>query len=158
MVAPLEVVSKKSHSEMIEHMNLVLANTYSLYLNTQHAHWNVIGPHFPGLHQLFESQYSDLATAIDDTAERVRALGGMVESGFVVFNDKTSIQGMDKVFDAMEMVEKLHDGHLALVEVMHQALRVAEKHEDDGDCDYLGARIREHEKQAWMLRSILGKA
>lgn len=157
-MASLEVIANNQDSIMAEQMNLVLANTYSLYLNTQHAHWNVVGPHFVSLHQIFESQYTDLATAIDDTAERVRALGGMVESGFAVFSDKTSIQAMDKVFDAMDMVEHLHQGHLTLVSIMKQALRHAEEHQDDGDCDYLAARIREHEKHAWMLRSLRGKA
>lgn len=157
-MAALEIVDKKNHNEMIQHMNRVLANTYSLYMNTQHAHWNVVGEHFVSLHQIFEAQYDDLSTAIDDTAERVRALGGMADAGFAVYSEVTSIPGMEKVFEAMDMVEKLHQGHLTLVEVMRDALRVAEKHEDDGSCDYLGARIREHEKHAWMLRSLLGKA
>jgi starvation-inducible DNA-binding protein len=140
-----------------EAMANTLATTYGLYLMTQYCHWNVTGPHFGPLHQMFEAQYSDLATAIDDTAERIRAIGHVPEGSFKHFQARSVIEEMLEPCDAMTMVKKLLVGNEALVSLLRDTLHLAEKAKDDATVDFLAGRIGVHEKNTWMLRSTLEK-
>jgi starvation-inducible DNA-binding protein len=146
-------ISEQSRLAISEGLSRVLAETYTLYLKTQNFHWNVRGPEFYSLHLLFEKQYQEMAEAVDEVAERIRALGFFVDASFSAFTDLSAIKEEEKVLNAKEMLLSLVQGHEALV---RNARRVAEIADRDGDfatVDMLGRRMGSHEKMAWFLRS-----
>jgi starvation-inducible DNA-binding protein len=158
MTGKMHVIKGKSENKSLsEGLNSVLANSYALYLLTQNCHWNIKGEHFASLHVLFEQQYSELATAIDDTAERLRALGHYAQASFSQYLEHSVIEESLKQADAKKQVSLLLEGHEKLIALQRTVLRTAEELQDDGTIDFLGSRIREHEKTAWMLRSLLEK-
>lgn len=130
-----------------------LADSYVLYLKTQCFHWNLTGPEFFSLHKLFETQYEELAIAIDEIAERIRALGFYVEGSMEAFLKATSIQEAHRVLPIREILEQLIQGHEILIREGRKLASVAEKQGDAATVDLLGRRLGAHEKQAWMLRS-----
>jgi starvation-inducible DNA-binding protein len=134
-----------------EQLRLVLADTYAIYTKTQNYHWNVTGPHFIGLHTLFEQHYVELAAAIDVLAERIRAVGDKAPAGFKIFSSLTSIADGNENNPAMVMVKELHDGHQQLVRTLKTAFAAAEEAGDSTTADILTSRIIVHEKFAWML-------
>lgn len=133
----------------------VLADTYILYLKTQNFHWNYNGVEFYGFHILFEKQYEELAEAIDEIAERIRALGFFVEGTTDAFKKITSIKEAKRVIASHEMVEQLLDGHEQVIRELRNLSALAEKHNDPATVDLAGRRLNAHEKFAWMLRSSL---
>ncbi len=134
----------------------LLADSYSLYLKTQNYHWNVTGPHFGALHQLFETQYVDLAAAADEIAERIRALGHFAPGSYSAFSARTSIpEAQSGKVPAMDMVRDLADGHETLARAASAVTAVANNGNDDPTADMATAREQVHEKAAWMLRSFL---
>lgn len=133
----------------------LLANTYALYTMTQHCHWNVTGPEFYQLHILFEKQYGEMAEAVDEIAERIRALGFYVDGTFSGFKRLATIEQMDKVMSGKEMIVHLVQAHENLI---RHARKLAEIGDADGDfatVDMLGKRLGAHEKMAWFLRSSI---
>ncbi len=136
----------------------LLADTYTLYVKTQGFHWNVTGPHFVSLHTLFEQQYTELTTAVDEIAERIRALGYFAPGSFSAFATITSIEEADGVPDAMTMVRQLAEDHIRVAETAKAVLGPASQAHDEGSVDIATARIAVHEKTAWMLRSFAGEA
>lgn len=144
-------------ASLVEGLRNALADAYVLYFKTQVCHWNVTGPQFVALHQLFEQQYTDLAAAIDELAERIRALGEKpVASLREIVSRATLAEASDKLVDADEMVRQLAADHKMVATNLTLVCERAEARGDQGTLDLLGARIREHEKQAWMLQSSLG--
>jgi starvation-inducible DNA-binding protein len=133
----------------------LLADTYTLYLKTQSFHWNVTGPMFRALHEMFEEQYTELAGAVDEVAERIRALGHEAPGSFSAFMKLTSIDEETGVPAAEEMIRQLVSGHEASVRTARNAFTVAEEAEDQVTMDMLTERMQVHEKAAWMLRSLL---
>lgn len=131
----------------------VLADTYLLYLKTQNFHWNVTGPAFSELHLLFEKQYQDLAMAVDELAERVRAIGMFAPASFVQFNDLSEIDEETEVPAAEDMIESLTADNELVVRRMRHALDVADSVDDAETGDILIRRMQVHGKNAWMLRS-----
>ena len=136
----------------------VLADSYTLYLKTQSFHWNVTGPMFQTLHTLFEQQYTELATAVDQLAERIRALGIYAPGSFSRFQAMSSIQEETGVPLANRMLEQLLEGHEAVIRTARKVLPVAQEAHDEATVDLLVNRMSVHEKTAWMLRSMLSES
>ncbi len=136
-------------------LNGVLADTYTLYMKTHAFHWNVTGPQFHTLHVLFEEQYREMWAALDEIAERVRALGVFAPSSGKAFADLSSIDSAEtEPLSASEMVAALLADHEALIRRAREALDTAAEVNDPASEDLLTVRIQTHEKTAWMLRSM----
>jgi starvation-inducible DNA-binding protein len=133
----------------------LLADTYALSVKTQNFHWNVTGPMFRALHEMFDEQYHELANALDEIAERIRALGEIAPGSFSQFAKLTSIEDETGVPSANEMIRQLVVGHEAVVRTARNAFTTSEEAEDQVTMDLLAKRMQVHEKQAWMLRSTL---
>ena len=133
----------------------MLADSYGLYLKTHCFHWNVTGPMFQQLHILFETQYTELAQAVDVIAERIRALGEFSPGTYSEFQELSSISETKGVPAAMEMIKLLMQGQESVVRTARKVFPIAEKAHDEVTCDLLTQRMQIHEKNAWMLRSLL---
>jgi starvation-inducible DNA-binding protein len=136
-------------------LSRVLADTYTLYLKTHNFHWNVTGPMFQTLHAMFETQYTELALAVDEVAERVRALGFPAPGTFRQFEALSAIREDEGVPPAEEMIRLLVEGHEAVARTAREVFKAAEAASDQPTCDLLTQRMQVHEKAAWMLRSLL---
>ena len=134
----------------------LLADSYTLYLKTHNYHWNVTGPMFQTLHLLFETQYTELATAVDEIAERIRALGEPAPGSYQAFAKLTSIKEETGLPNAEEMIKQLVLGQEAVARTARKTVDVADKAKDEPTLDLLTQRMQIHEKNAWMLRSLLG--
>jgi len=128
-----------------------LADTYLLYLKTQNFHWNVKGPHFYSLHKLFEEQYLELALAVDDIAERIRALGSITPASFNQFLQLSSLKEDKGTLSAEEMLKKLAKDHETLAAAAADMIPKAQHAHDEGTADLLIQRLKVHEKAVWML-------
>jgi len=135
----------------------LLADTYSLYLKTHNFHWNVTGPMFQTLHLMFETQYTELALAVDLVAERIRSLGFPAPGTYSEYAKLSSIKETAGVPKALEMIELLVEGQEAVVRTARSIFPAAEAAHDEATADLLTQRIQLHEKTAWMLRSLLDK-
>ena len=137
-------------------LNGVLADTYVLYMKTHAFHWNVTGPQFPVLHAMFEEHYREMWAALDEIAERVRALGAFAPASGRAFAKLATIDSADETPPAATaMVKTLLDGHETLIRRARQALDTAGEAGDAASEDLLTVRIQTHEKTAWMLRAML---
>ncbi|MCC2666333.1 MAG: ferritin-like domain protein DpsA family [Gammaproteobacteria bacterium] len=134
-----------------------LADTYLLYLKTQNFHWNVKGSQFYFLHKMFEEQYQALAIAVDDIAERIRALGCYTPASFSQFSNLSSLKEVTTELNAETMIEKLLQDHEIMIDHLTSIITKAQQAQDEGTADLLIQRLKEHEKTAWMLRSTLLK-
>ena len=133
----------------------LLAETYTLYLKTHNFHWNVTGPHFHTLHLMFEEQYTELATAVDTLAERIRALGQRAPGSYAVFAKLSAVKDASGTPDAEAMLAELAADHKLVAEQADRVLRVAQEHNDEGTSSIAGDRIELHEKTVWMLTAHL---
>ena len=133
----------------------LLADTYSLYLMTHNFHWNVTGPMFQTLHVMFETQYTELAVAVDLVAERIRSLGFPAPATYSEFMRLSSIKEVSGVPKAAEMIRLLVEAQEAVVRTARSIFAVVEQATDEATADLLTQRIQLHEKTAWMLRSLL---
>ena len=138
-----------------EGLSRLLADTYTLYLKTHNYHWNVTGPMFQTLHLMFETQYTELATAVDLIAERIRALGERAPGSYREYGKLSSIDEDVDPPDAMEMVRRLVEGREAVVRTARSIFPTVEAAGDEVTADLLTQRMQVHEKTAWMLRSLL---
>lgn len=134
----------------------VLADTYTLYIKTHNFHWNVTGPMFQALHAQFEVQYTELATAVDEIAERIRALGVFAPGSYKQFAELTSVPEETGVPKAEDMIKQLVEGHETVARTIREVLPIAQDGNDDASEDLMIQRIQLHEKNAWMLRAMLG--
>jgi starvation-inducible DNA-binding protein len=128
-----------------------------LYLKTHYFHWNVTGPMFNTLHLMFETQYTELALAVDLIAERIRSLGVHAPGTYAQFSKLTSIEETVDVPKAQDMISELVAGHEAVCRTARSVFPAAEKAADEATADLLTQRLQVHEKTAWMLRSLLEK-
>ncbi len=140
---------------VIENLNKVLADTYTLYLKTQNYHWNVTGPNFSGLHALFQTQYEELAIAVDDIAERVRILGAKAPGGFAAFQKLATVKDASGEEAAAAMVKQLHSDHSLVLGRLKTTLKASQDAEDEGTVALISERISVHEKTVWMLGASL---
>lgn len=136
-------------------LSRLLADTYTLYLKTHNFHWNVTGPMFNTLHAMFERQYSELAVAVDDIAERIRALGVTAPGSYRQFAVLTSIDEETGTPAAEEMIAQLVRDQEAVVRTARYVFPTAEAAHDEPTADLLTQRMQVHEKTAWMLRSMI---
>jgi starvation-inducible DNA-binding protein len=148
-------VTEADRKMLADGLSVVLADTYSLYLKTQNFHWNVTGPKFISLHSIFEQQYRQLAEAVDLIAERIRALGFLAPATFSQFLKLTSIHEDEATHSADEMISLLVQGHETVVRGLQKLSPLTDSAHDDSTHDLLSRRAEEHEKAAWMLRSLL---
>ena len=133
----------------------LLADSYTLYLKTHNYHWNVQGPQFNSLHLMFEVQYTELALAVDEIAERIRALGVKAPGSYAEFSKLTSIDEATGDETAEEMIRQLVTGQESIVRTARQVFPDADVCNDEPTADLLTQRMQLHEKNAWMLRSML---
>ncbi|MBX3040188.1 MAG: DNA starvation/stationary phase protection protein [Bdellovibrionaceae bacterium] len=153
---PIEIGIKAADRQKIaDGLSHLLADSYTLYLKTHFFHWNVTGPLFNSLHLMFETQYNELALAVDTIAERIRSLGHTAPGSYKQYAKLSSIAETDTVPHAEDMVRLLVEGHEAVVRTARKVFPSAEKASDEATCDLLTQRIQLHEKTAWMLRSLL---
>jgi starvation-inducible DNA-binding protein len=138
-------------------LSRLLADSYTLYLKTHNYHWNVTGPLFNTLHLMFEQQYTELATAVDEIAERIRALGHPAPGSYRAFSKLTAIEEEDAVPSAEEMIRQLVLGQETVVRTAREIFPLADAANDEPTADLLTQRMQLHEKNAWMLRSMLGE-
>ncbi|HKO87197.1 MAG TPA: Dps family protein [Burkholderiales bacterium] len=150
-------INEKDRQKIAEGLSRLLADTYSLYLKTHNFHWNVTGPMFNTLHLMFETQYSELALAVDLIAERIRALGFPAPGTYSAYAKLSSIKETQGVPDADTMIALLVEGQEAVVRTARSLFPVVDKAADEPTADLLTQRMQVHEKTAWMLRSLLEK-
>ncbi|MDA0791117.1 MAG: DNA starvation/stationary phase protection protein [Proteobacteria bacterium] len=136
-------------------LSRLLADTYTLYLKTHNFHWNVTGPMFNTLHLMFETQYTELAAAVDEIAERIRALGVAAPGSYAQFAQYTSIKEETGIPSAEEMIGQLVKGQEAVARTARSVFPAADKAGDEPTADLLTQRMQTHEKSAWMLRSMI---
>jgi starvation-inducible DNA-binding protein len=150
-------IKPKERKEITEGLSRLLADSYTLYLKTHNYHWNVEGPMFNTLHLMFETQYTELALAVDTIAERIRALGEPAPGSYKAFSKLSSIDEEERVPDAETMIANLVKGQEAVVRTARSIFPAAERANDEPTADLLTQRMQIHEKNAWMLRSMLVK-
>ena len=150
-------ISEKDRKTIANGLNRLLADTYTLYLMTHNFHWNVKGPMFNTLHLMFETQYNELALAVDLIAERIRALGYPAPGTYGEFVQLSSIKEVKGQPKAEQMIKHLVEGQEAVVKTARSLFPAVEKASDEPTADLLTQRMQLHEKNAWMLRSLLEK-
>lgn len=148
-------IEAHKREEIADGLSRVLADSYTLYLKTHNFHWNVTGPMFQTLHLMFETQYNELALAVDLIAERIRALGLPAPGSYRQFIELSAIEDEVGVPSAETMIKKLVSGHETVARTARDVFRIAESVSDQPTCDLLTQRMQVHEKTAWMLRSLL---
>lgn len=142
-------------NDTVASLSTLLASTYTLYLKSHNYHWNVTGPMFTTLHTLFETQYTEMATAIDEIAERIRSLGAFAPASYSAFTELSVVKEETGRPDAKEMIRKLVKDQEAVAKAAHRVIEAAEKSVDQATADLATRRLDVHEKNAWMLRSHL---
>ena len=149
-------ISEKDRGAIAAGLSHLLADTYTLYLTTHNFHWNVTGPMFNTLHTMFMAQYTELWTAVDPIAERIRSLGHAAPGSYAAFGKLASIPDVPTTPPkALEMVRILVDGHEAVARTARGIFPLADKASDEPTADLLTQRLTVHEQTAWMLRSLL---
>ena len=141
--------------EIADGLSRLLADTYTLYLKTHNFHWNVTGPMFSTLHTLFETQYTELATAVDVIAERIRALGVPAPGSYKQFAELSTVKEETGNPPAREMIQQLVEGQETVARTARSIFPKVDKANDEPSADLLTQRMQVHEKNAWMLRSLL---
>nr|WP_136252722.1 Dps family protein [Ningiella ruwaisensis] len=150
-------IGESDRVAIAEGLKRLLADSYTLYLQTHNFHWNVTGPQFRELHLMFEEHYTELAVAVDDIAERIRTLGVAAPGTYKAFAELSSIKEIDGVPDAKDMVTLLTQGHEAVVRNCREVLKLSQHADDESTNALVGDRMRVHEKTAWMLRATQAK-
>jgi starvation-inducible DNA-binding protein len=148
-------IDDTSRAKIADGLSHLLADTYTLYLKTHNFHWNVKGPMFQTLHLMFETQYTELALAVDLIAERIRALGYPAPGTYSEYAKLSSIAETPGVPKATDMIQLLVEGQEAVVRTARSIFPVVEEVNDEPTADLLTQRMQVHEKTAWMLRSLL---
>jgi starvation-inducible DNA-binding protein len=145
-------INDKDREEIAAGLSKLLADSYTLYLKTHNYHWNVTGPLFNTLHTMFEEQYTELAAAVDEIAERIRALGIVAPGSYEQFAALTAVEESAGGESAEEMIRQLVIGQETVTRTARAAFPAADKAADEPTADLLTQRMQIHEKNAWMLR------
>lgn len=146
-------INEQDRMETANGLKRLLADSYSLYLQTHNFHWNITGVRFRELHIMFEEHYTELATAVDEIAERIRTLGVVAPGSYGAFAKLTSIEEVEHVPSAEEMLDILVRGHEQIVRTAREVLKISQQAEDESSSALVSDRMRLHEKTAWMLRA-----
>lgn len=157
MIATIDTgLTKTERADVAQELTKVLADSFAVYLKTHGYHWNVRGPEFFSFHNLLEQQYREIWAALDDIAERIRALGVLAPQSFSGFGNLTAIKDGDPEKEATAMLKELMQDHETLIATTRTALEAAAGAGDEASADLMTQRLAAHEKFAWMLRSTLG--
>ncbi|MDR1163308.1 MAG: DNA starvation/stationary phase protection protein [Candidatus Accumulibacter sp.] len=148
-------IGEEEREKIAQGLSALLADSYSLYMMTHNFHWNVTGPMFNTLHQMFMDQYTEQWGALDTIAERIRALGYPAPGSYKEFAKLTTIKEVEGVPEAMEMVRLLLDAQESTARTARKLFSVADAANDQPTADFLTQRLQVHEKTAWMLRSLM---
>ena len=148
-------IQTEQRQAIADGLSRLLADTYTLYLKTHNYHWNVTGPMFNTLHLMFETQYNELALAVDLIAERIRALGHIAPGTYAAYSRLSSIKEEESIPKAQDMIRQLMEGQEAVVRTARSIFLVVDAASDEATADLLTQRMQIHEKNAWMLRSML---
>jgi starvation-inducible DNA-binding protein len=148
-------ISEKDRKKIADGLSHLLADSAVLYMKTHNFHWNVKGPMFNTLHVMFMDQYTELWNALDLVAERIRALGFPAPGTYREFGQLTCIEESVGVPNAKEMIRQLVAGQEAVVKTARGIFPIVDKAADEPTADLLTQRMQIHEKNAWMLRSLL---
>lgn len=148
-------INDADRQKIVDGLSHLLADTYTLYLKTHHFHWNVTGPMFQTLHQLFMEFYTEQWTAVDLIAERIRAMGAPAPGTYEAFANLTAIKPSPGLPKAREMIIELIEGQETVARTARNMFDIASDANDQPTCDLLTQRMQIHEKNAWMLRSLL---
>ena len=148
-------IAEQDRINVAEGLKKLLADSYTLYLQTHNFHWNVTGPQFRELHLMFEEQYTELADAVDVIAERIRTLGVAAPGTYKAFATLSSIEEVEGVPASEKMLEILTQGHEKVVKTARLVLKTAQDAGDESTTSLVSDRMRVHEKAAWMLRATL---
>lgn len=147
-------IQEADRLKIAEGLKRLLADSYTLYLQTHNFHWNVTGPQFRELHLMFEEQYTELSVAVDDIAERIRTLDVPAPGTYKEFVALSSIKEVDGVPEGRKMVDILTQGHEMVVKTCRDVLKLAQDGDDESTSALVSDRMRLHEKTAWMLRAL----
>jgi starvation-inducible DNA-binding protein len=150
---PTIPAAERAHGTVADELARLLADTYTLYLKTHGYHWNVQGPQFRSFHLMFEEQYLELQTAVDEIAERIRALGPLAPGSYTELGRLTAVRDEEGAPEAMEMIHRLIEANEVVVRTTHAVVRAAEAAGDQPSLDLATRRISIHEKTLWMLRA-----
>lgn len=150
-------LGERERKEISDGLSCLLADTYTLYLKTHNFHWNVTGPLFTALHVLFEQHYQELSVAVDTIAERIRALGFPAPGSYSDFAKLSSITEETGLPAAEAMIQQLVEGNEAVIRTARAMFPRVDEANDEASADLLTQRMQVHEKNAWMLRSLLQK-
>ncbi len=145
----------QSKDRVVEKLSVLLASSYTLYLKTQNYHWNVTGPMFTPLHSLFEMQYSEVVQAVDEIAERIRALGARAPASYSEYARLSRVEEDSTSPTATEMIDALAADQTTIAAAAREVIHAALEIDDDATADLGTRRIDVHDKNAWMLRSHL---
>ncbi|WP_435235433.1 Dps family protein [Psychromonas sp. PT13] len=146
-------INESNRIEVADGLKKLLADSYTLYLQTHNFHWNVIGPEFRALHLMFEEHYTELALAVDEIAERIRALGIAAPATYKEFSALSSIEEVAGLTDGAEMVKILTQSHEQVIRTCRDVLKLAQDADDESTASVVSDRMLVHEKTAWMLRA-----
>ena len=148
-------IKQADREQIVAGLHVLLVNSYTLYLKTHNYHWDMTGPMFNTLHLMFEQQYTELAAAVDQIAERIRALGAFAPGSYTEYARLTSIPEDETVPDADTMIKNLVAGQETLARQARDVMATVGESRDEPTADLLTQRMQVHEKNAWMLRSLI---
>ena len=146
-------MTSKANQATVDALSALLASSYTLYVKTHNYHWNVTGPMFSALHAMFEPQYTEMAMALDEIAERIRSLGAFAPGSFTAFAALSSVKEENGRPKAMEMVANLAADQEIIADLAQKVIAAAEANNDQPSVDLAVRRMEVHQKHAWMLRS-----
>jgi starvation-inducible DNA-binding protein len=156
MKAEMDIgISEVNRQRITKGLSVLLADSYTLYLMTHNFHWNVTGPQFNSLHNMFMAQYTEQWNALDIIAERIRSLGFPAPGTYKEFVKLTTITEVEGVPKANEMIRYLVNAHEAVARTARKLFPIVNEANDQPTADVLTQRLDVHEKTAWMLRSLL---
>jgi starvation-inducible DNA-binding protein len=147
-------INETDRINIADGLKRLLADTYTLYLQTHNFHWNVTGPQFRELHLMFEEHYTEMAIAVDDVAERIRTLDVVAPGTYKELARLSSIEEVEDIPSGTDMVNILTKGHEQVVKTCRDVLKVAQGANDESTAALVSDRMRIHEKTAWMLRAL----
>jgi len=150
-------LERSAREQVAAGLSRLLADSYAVYLKTHGYHWNVEGPNFASLHALFMAQYTEMWTAIDEVAERIRALGAFAPQGYRAFSSLSGVKDGDPEQASEAMLKELIADHEALIANARKVRAAADEATDDVTAGLIDGRVQAHEKHAWMLRASLGR-
>ena len=148
-------IKQADREQIVAGLHVLLVNSYTLYLKTHNYHWDMTGPMFNTLHLMFEQQYTELAAAVDQIAEIIRALGAFAPGSYTEYARLTSIPEDETVPDAETMIKNLVAGQETLARQARDVMATVGESRDEPTADLLTQRMQVHEKNAWMLRSLI---